>query len=320
MHQLKILIERYLLLWLVLLSGLAFYWNRLARFDVFSRSAGSLPIIIAITMFAIGWMLPRHEVGQVFHRWPTVFLGTATQYVAMPALAFLLARQFGYESSLLIGVIMVGCVPGAMASNVLTLTAGGNTSYSVSLTTTATLFSPIVVPLALTLTLGTTVAQDKILDAAVELSWMVVIPVVVGHLVGRAFPTWEATAGVVGSIIANLTILWIVAVVVARNRATLGALDPTLLLCLLLLNLLGYAAGLSSGKLMGLPAGMRRALTLEVGMQNAGLGTALVTSLFPDDPLVAVPPALYTFGCMLTGTVLARWWQSIPAEEPAGEP
>jgi len=57
---------------------------------------------------------------------------------------------------------------------------------------------------------------------------------------------------------------------------------------------------------------MRRALTLEVDLQNTGLGTALVTSLFPDNPLVTVPPALYTFGCMLTGTILARIWKSLP--------
>jgi BASS family bile acid:Na+ symporter len=53
---------------------------------------------------------------------------------------------------------------------------------------------------------------------------------------------------------------------------------------------------------------MRRALSLEVGMQNAGLGTILVLDLFPDQPDAAIPPALYTFGCMFTGIALARWW------------
>ena len=79
------------------------------------------------------------------------------------------------------------------------------------------------------------------------------------------------------------------------------------MLVLVLLNGLGYVAGFAGSKLLRLPIGMERALTLEVGMQNAGLGTALVTELF-DDKMMAVPPALYTFGCMLTGTVLARLW------------
>jgi BASS family bile acid:Na+ symporter len=53
---------------------------------------------------------------------------------------------------------------------------------------------------------------------------------------------------------------------------------------------------------------MRRALTIEVGMQNAGLGAALALKLFPDRPGVAIAPALFMFGCMLTGTLLARAW------------
>jgi bile acid:Na+ symporter, BASS family len=59
---------------------------------------------------------------------------------------------------------------------------------------------------------------------------------------------------------------------------------------------------------MRLPSAMRRALTLEVGMQNAGLGTMLVLRLFADTPAAAIPTAAYTFGCMLTGTVLAQVW------------
>ncbi len=60
----------------------------------------------------------------------------------------------------------------------------------------------------------------------------------------------------------------------------------------------------------GLPERFRRALTLEVGMQNAGLGTALATSLYGADTIATIPTATYTFGCMLTGTILAVWWSS----------
>jgi BASS family bile acid:Na+ symporter len=174
------------------------------------------------------------------------------------------------------------------------------------------MLSPIVVPIALSLTLGESVDRDKFLGAAIQLSWTVVLPVVVGYLISHAIPGQQERAVAIGSVIANLTILWIVAYVVAANRERLADLQPRLLAALLLLNLLGYAAGNWGGYLMGLPDGMKRALTLEVGMQNAGLGTALVTSLFPD-PAVAIPPALYTFGCMLTGTVLARIWSAVPS-------
>jgi len=88
---------------------------------------------------------------------------------------------------------------------------------------------------------------------------------------------------------------------------------------LLIVNACGYLAGYGGGKLMRIPEPMRRALTLEVGMQNAGLGTVLALKLFPDFPDAAIPPAAYTFGCMFTGTILARIWASLPEREDKTE-
>ena len=303
------IIERYLLFWLLVLCVLAYYESALP-IHPFTGAKSYLRLLIFITMFAVGWMLPADELQQVRTRWPTVLGGTAIQYAVMPCLAYLIAALFQLEGSLKIGMIMVGCVPGAMASNVLTLIARGNAGYSVSLTTTATLLSPLIVPVAMGFALQKEVAAGKFVQAAWELSWMVVIPVAMGHMAVRWLPQSRALASSIGSIIANLTILWIVAYVVAANRDQLQSIRYSLLLALLALNLLGYLAGHLGGSMMRLPDGMRRALTLEVGMQNAGLGTTLVTSLFPDDPSVAIPPAIYTFGCMLTGTLLARIWNS----------
>ena len=85
-------------------------------------------------------------------------------------------------------------------------------------------------------------------------------------------------------------------------------LNIPLLLALLGLNLGGYLAGTIGSFLLRLPVAGRRALTLEVGMQNAGLGTVLAMDVFADEPATAIAPALYTFGCMLTGTLLAQFW------------
>jgi BASS family bile acid:Na+ symporter len=233
----------------------------------------------------------------------------------MPLLAYWIGRLFGLEGPWMIGIVMVGCVPGAMASNVLTLVARGNVSYSVSLTTSATILSPIVVPFAMWLTLGQVLEDFPAKKVCLDLCWMVVLPVVAGHLLSRSWSQWRAAAGRVGTIIANLTILWIIAVVVAKNRGQLADLESVLLLALLTLNLGGYLAGYAGGHLIRLPASMRRALTLEIGMQNAGLGATLATQLFPHAPAVALPAAMYTFGCMFTGTVLARLWASRKAAD-----
>ena len=278
--------------------------------DPFAASKSFLPALISITMFAIGCMLPRNEVNHIVMRWPLVLSGTAIQYTIMPLLAVVVVRMWNFQADALAGVVIVGCVPGAMASNVLTLNARGNTSYSVSLTTAATLLSPIIVPLALQLTLVSSkmLPISALWNTSYLLALTVVVPVTAGHLLMRVLPQWEPFFRRIGAIIANFAILWIIAVVVGLNRENLAALNLKLAAALLTLNIMGYAAGYGGGVMLRMPEPMRRALTLEVGMQNAGLGATLATQLFPDRDAIAIAPVLYTFGCMLTGTLLAQMW------------
>jgi BASS family bile acid:Na+ symporter len=313
-------LERYLLVWLLVLSGMALFWPHFCthvgvEFDPFLKTAQHTKGLFAVTMFFIGWLLPRDELQQVARRWPKVLGGTCVQYLSMPLLAVCWSYTLGLRDEWLWGSILVGCVPGAMASNVLTLAARGNVSYSLSLTTLATLVSPVFVPLVLKLALGRN-APLSVRETSFELCWMVVLPVVSGHVLTRVLPNWQWIGQRIGPVIANFTILWIIAVVVAANRGRLLLAEETsvsqyarLIVTLLAINLSGYLAGAVGARLLRLDTSMRRALVLEIGMQNAGLGTVLATgTLFPEHPAAAVPPALYTFGCMLTGTALARWW------------
>lgn len=329
------LFQKTLLAWLVLFSAAALLWTRLGIADpilwtadfkfafidselLFGTSRPLLGIMIQLTMFCIGCMISVAEINEVFRRWPLVLGGTLIQYTSMPLLAWGLGNLFGLEREYLIGVIVVGCVPGAMASNVLTLAARGNVSFSVSLTTSATILSPIIVPLAFQLTLSKFIEIDP-LKEALTLVKQVVGPVLIGHLLCRFWSRGSSVAQKVAPLIANGTIVWLIAVVVALNRDRLlgvfsgeAASSGKLLVVLLLINLLGYSAGYFGGRVLKLGESMRRALTLEVGMQNAGLGTVLVLGLFKDQPAVAIPTAVYTFGCMLTGTLLAQWWSRHP--------
>ena len=90
---------------------------------------------------------------------------------------------------------------------------------------------------------------------------------------------------------------------------------------ILAINLGGYLIGYCSGTAFRFPEAMRRALTLEVGMQNAGLGAMLATTLFTGEEhaAVAIAPAMYTFGCMLTGTILAQVWAGMKITDPANQ-
>ena len=312
------MLQRYLLVWLSLLCLVAYFWPQwgLNAGDPFIASAPYLGYLIIVTMFAIGALLPDDEVRNVAAHWPTVLQGTLLQYTAMPLLAYGAGRLFGFGPELMAGVIIVGCVPGAMASNVLTLAAGGNVSYSVSLTTSATLLSPLFVPAAFWLFLGKSLSVSPV-DVSAKLLHQVVGPVVVGHLLSRKLPRFQRAMQSLGPVIANLAILWIVAVVFAQKRDDITKHATSVGGALLLINLAGYAAGFVGGKALRFSEPMRRALTLEIGMQNAGLGTVLAGQLYPGEPSTMIAPALYTFGCMLTGNSLAQYWRLSPATEPS---
>jgi len=310
------LLQRYLLFWLVLSSILAAIWPSLGiSIDPFVASKPALSWIVAVTMFCVGALLPIDEVRAMGKRWSLILAGTAVQYGSMPFLAWGMATALHLPHDYKVGLIMVGCVPGAMASNVLTMMARGNVSYSVGLTTSATLLSPIVVPIVLKLTLGTTADATLLLGTARSLCLQVVIPVVCGFALSRVSVSFQKFADTVGGSVANLAILWIIAVVVGLNRERMNNVPAMLLMALVLLNLGGYLSGYLGARLFRLPVGMRRALMLEVGMQNAGVGAGLATTLFVDKPEISLPCALFAFGCMLTGTVLAQWFAAQPNDD-----
>lgn len=305
---------------LVLTSSLAYLWpsffppsDEAPAWDPFLLDLSFLWALVTVTMFCLGMVVSRDELRQLKLQPTSVFLGVLTQCACMPALAWISVRLLGISGEMASGVILVGCVPGAMASNVLTMTARGNVSYSVSLTVVATLLSPVTVPLALSIVGG--IATDgnsfNAVETAQTLGLRVVLPVVVGFALKELFPQVKRVAILIAPPLASVALLWIIASVVAGNRQQLSQIEGGVLLALLLINLAGYLAGYAVGGFARMPSAMRRALSLEVGMQNAGVGTALAGSLFGAGSQAQIPTAAYTFGCMLTGTLLAGFWTSV---------
>ncbi|MEZ6131510.1 MAG: bile acid:sodium symporter family protein [Planctomycetaceae bacterium] len=305
------MLKRSILLWLILSSLLAWFWPQwISGFDPFlACGPGAINVLIVVAMFAVGSLLPTAEVDLILRRWPVVLGGTATQYICMPLLAFLVVRWLRPDAETATGILIVGCVPGAMASNVLTVTARGNVSYSVSLTTLATLLSPIIVPLMLWLVIDRDVPYDG-WKALRLMLLQIVLPVISGHCLSRFSGAFRNRAERQASGIANVAILSIIAIAVALNRSGVAQASGWLIAVLALINVCGYLSGYLGGTVLRLDEAMKRALTLEVGMQNAGAGVALAKELFGADSPALVPCILYTFGCMLTGTLLSTVWHS----------
>ena len=178
----------------------------------------------------------------------------------------------------------------------------------------ATIVSPVCVPAVLWLTLREQVPPPT--KTALFLLWTVVLPTMLGHALFRPIPDVQRKVTPIAKAIASLAILWIIAVVVGLNRDRLRSGTTTILVAVIVLNLAGYIVGIVAGRLFRFETTMQRALSLEIGMQNAGLGTTLAAQSFANHEDAMIPTALYTFGCMLTGTILARHWaKSDPTSE-----
>lgn len=321
------ILTKFLLVWLTLTCVLAYCWPSLGvgfdpfvlpSFDFGLFKVSMAEIYIAVTMLLIGSLLPVEELKAVAKNWPQVLGGTCVQYLSMPLLAFTAACIFQLEGSRFIGLMLVGCVPGAMASNMLTMIARGNVSYSVGLTTSATFLSPFVVPMTLYAAIavlgtyfGCTDSANQsyfnlqvVIDMAKTLLITVVFPVGLGFSLARISPAWNRFAQNFGEITANLVIILIIACAVAGNREK--SFPMLMVWPMLLVNFGGYFAGFLGGKLLRIDSRKARALMVEVGMQNAGLGVMLANIYFKDQPEVALCCAMYTFGCMFTGIILVQ--------------
>jgi BASS family bile acid:Na+ symporter len=195
------------------------------------------------------------------------------------------------------GIVLVGCMPGAMASNVMTLLFRGDLMLSVAMTTIATLCTPLILAFWLPVLADTRITVP-VAGLAWNATWMVVVPVAAGitirHLRPRLPPWWDRVAAAA----ASAAIVLIVLLVVAKNRAHLAAIGLALGLAMLALNLGGYAVAYLAARALGWPAPQRRTLVIEVGMQNAGLGSVLALRHLGESG--AVPSAFYTGLCVLT--------------------
>jgi BASS family bile acid:Na+ symporter len=303
---------RYFAIW-VILGGLAAYrwpapFKALAPWNLW---------FFAMTMFGIGAVLRMEDFRRIARNPGIVLVGTVAQFTIMPLGAFLVSRLLGLSNELAIGLILAGSAPGAMSSNVMSYVAKADTAYSVSMTTVSTVLCPFLTPTLTCLLAQGTEMRVPVLKMMLELLATVILPLFFGfavrHFLGerlrKVLPVFPA--------ISATFIVFICALVIALNRERLQELTGIILLATLALNLGGMAAGYGVGALFRMDLSRRRTLSIEIGMQNAGLGTILALKHFGAG--ATIPAAAFVFICILTASVAASLWQRHPAGPASAE-
>ena len=261
--------------------------------------------LLGIIMFGMGLTLKPSDFRVVFSRPKDVLIGCLAQFTVMPLLAFALTRIFRLDAALAIGVILVGCCPGGTASNVITYLAKGDLALSVGMTAVSTLLAPVLTPLLVWLLAGEMVAVD-VIGMLLSILWVVILPIDLGLLVKKFWPrTTEQATGYLPAV-STLAICLIVLIVIAANAHKLLDGGLIVLLVVVLHNVCGLGAGYLIGTLLHLTPAKRRAISIEVGMQNSGLATSLATLHFAAYPLATIPGAIFSVWHNISGAVLAR--------------
>lgn len=264
--------------------------------------------LFAATMFALGLVLQRDELRETLRTPGRIAAGVLSQFTVMPLLGLAAASTGLLSPELALGFVIVGCAPGAMASNVIVYLAGGAVAYSIALTTVATVLSPLLTP-ALVKWLGGAFMEVEFLPLMLTIIQTVLVPLLLGMAARRWLearqPRRLALAGEVAPAVAALAIIIICSYAVAANAARIAGLGATVIVLVILVNGLGYLAGYGLARLYRFDARHRLALAIEIGMQNAGLGVALALAHFP--PETALPGALFAFWCVLTAAGASAW-------------
>lgn len=296
-------------LWVLLFAYLAFQFP-----DTYKQFAPYIPYLLGIVMFGMGITLTFNDFGEVFKHPKSVIIGVVGQFVIMPAIAFALAKCFNLPADLAIGVILVGSCPGGTSSNVMTYLAKGNTALSVACTTISTLLAPLLTPVIFYLL----ASQWLEIDAAgmfISVLKMVLFPIFLGLVVRALFKKQISEISQTMPLLSVISIVLILAAVVAVSKDKIVESGLLIFGVVVLHNCLGYLVGFFAAKLLGLNIADSKAVSIEVGMQNSGLGAALAAAHF--NPIAAVPSAVFSFWHNVSGPILANIFSNIKNDDKA---
>ncbi|MGG1592424.1 bile acid:sodium symporter family protein [Terribacillus saccharophilus] len=285
------------------------YWVILFAVVAFMLPAGFTWIVpfitplLGIIMFGMGLTLSASDFKGVVKRPFEVFAVVAGQFLIMPLLAFALAKGLQLSPEVAVGVILVGCCPGGTSSNVMTFLAKGDVPLSVTATAVTTVLAPIVTP-ALILLFASEWIEVSPVSLFISIVNVVIIPIVLGLLVKRFFNR-QATASVkVLPLVSAVAIIGIVAAVVSNSQQQIAQTGLAIFGVVILHNVLGYLLGFAFAKLLRMDLPKVKTTSIEVGMQNSGLGAQLATAHF--SPLAAVPSAIFSVWHNISGSILAN--------------
>jgi BASS family bile acid:Na+ symporter len=294
-------------LWVLAACGMA-----LVRPEYFTWFHGRAIVYgLGLIMLGMGITLTLEDFARVATRPATVAAGFVAQFLVMPTAGWLVATALDLDTPLAVGLILVACCPGGTASNVVTYIARADVPLSVLMTTCTTIGAVAMTPLLTKLLAGRLVDVDAwgLFRSTLE---VVVLPVAAGVLINRWLPGVVRTVQPIAPLVSVLTIALVCASIIGQNATSVLESGWRLLAAVVALHGIGFGVGYGFARLFRYDRTVARTISIEVGMQNSGLGVVLAQKHFPTDPLTAVPCAISSVVHSVIGSLLAGLWRLRP--------
>lgn len=262
--------------------------------------------VLGTIMLTMGMTLKAEDFRILASHPLDIAIGSLAQFTLMPLIAWLLVHFLGLPKAAGVGLVLVGCCPGGVSSNIMTFLCRGDVAFSVGLTTLSTLAAPVMTPLLMLWLSGESVEIDAI-GMFTSILIVTIIPVALGFSLNAAFgrrPGYGAAMKVMPGL-AVLGLCCIVGGVVSAHGSVMVHTGAMIFLAVFLHNTAGYVLGYLAGVAARFSHPKRRTVSIEVGMQNAGLATVLAVRHFPTMPEAAIASAVSCVWHSVSGALLA---------------
>jgi BASS family bile acid:Na+ symporter len=290
------------------------------RLNFSPESLVALNFILAFVMFGVALDMKPADFKGITAAPRAVLIGMVAQFLLLPAAAWALTMVLRPQPSIALGLILVACCPGGNISNFLTHFARGNTALSVTMTAFSTVgalfFTPFNTALWGALNPSTAAILREIAIDPVEMvaavAILLVVPALLGMGVAHRYPGFAARARKPFRILSLGVFALFVVLALGANWDYFLQYTNRVVVAVFLLNALGLSLGYAAAGAARLSQADRRAVSIEVGIQNSGLGLILIFNFFGGLGGMAITAAWWGVWHILAGLSLASWWRRRP--------
>lgn len=262
--------------------------------------------LLQVIMFGMGTTMTFEDFIGVVKMPKAVIIGLVCQFTIMPFLGFALASTFSFPPEIAAGIILVGCSPSGLASNVISYISKANVALSITITSLATILAPFLTPFLMKILGGQFIAID-FWAMTLDIVKMIIVPIAIGFVVNKVLKERNTWLQKILPLISMGGITVILVVITAAGQKSLQTVGFALVFATIIHNIGGFMLGYWSARLFKLSEQDCRTVAIEVGLQNAGLASGLAKAM-GKLATVGIAPALFGPVMNINGSLLASFW------------